>query len=60
MCMKRRSFLRSSAAFVGISMFASGDTHADQIHPQHVHAAFERPKEQCVRFSSRYTVALRR
>lgn len=39
MCMKRRSFLRSSAAFVGASLLASSDCHADEIHPQHTHAA---------------------
>jgi hypothetical protein len=35
MCMKRRSFLSSSAAFVGAGMLASHD----KIHPHHVHAA---------------------
>ena len=39
MCMKRRSFLRSSAALVGIGMLGSGDSHADSIHPHSVHAS---------------------
>jgi hypothetical protein len=39
MCMKRRSFLSSSAAFVGAGMLASHDGQADKIHPHHVHAA---------------------
>jgi hypothetical protein len=40
MCMKRRSFLHSSAAFVGATMLASHDDgQADKIHPHHVHAA---------------------
>jgi len=37
--MKRRSFLRSSVAFMGAGLLASGDSHADQIHPDHNHAA---------------------
>jgi hypothetical protein len=37
--MKRRSFLSSSAAFVGAGMLASHDGQADKIHPHHVHAA---------------------
>jgi hypothetical protein len=37
--MKRRSFLRSSAALVGATMFASGDSHAGQIHRPHLPAA---------------------
>lgn len=39
MCMKRRSFLSSSAAFVGAGMLASHDGQAEKIHPHHVHAA---------------------
>jgi hypothetical protein len=39
MCMKRRSFLRSSFAFTGVGVLGLGDTHAGQIHPYHVHAA---------------------
>jgi len=39
MCIKRRSFLSSSAAFVGASMLASQDTQVDKNHPHHVHAA---------------------
>ena len=40
MCMKRRSFLHSSAAFVGTTMLASHDDgQADKVHPHHVHAA---------------------
>ncbi len=39
MCMKRRSFLRSSAALVGVGMLGSGDSHADHINPHSVHAA---------------------
>src|SRR5215472_8590389 len=39
MSMKRRSFLRSSAALAGAGMLGSADGHADQIHPRHVHAA---------------------
>ena len=32
MCMKRRSFLRSSAALVGAGLLSSGDSHADHVH----------------------------
>ena len=39
MCMKRRSFLSSSSAFVGAGMLASHDGQADKIHPHYVHAA---------------------
>jgi Protein of unknown function (DUF3500) len=39
MCMKRRSFLCSSAAFVGAGVLASHDGQADKIHPHRVHAA---------------------
>jgi len=39
MCMKRRSFLRSSVAFVGAGILALRDSHADQIHPQQPRAA---------------------
>lgn len=39
MFMKRRSFLWSSAALVGVSMLDSGDSHANQIHSHGVHAA---------------------
>jgi Protein of unknown function (DUF3500) len=39
MRVERRSFLRSSAAFVGASMLGSGHGHAEQIHPHHVHGA---------------------
>jgi hypothetical protein len=39
MCMKRRSFLRSSAALVGVGMFGSGDSHGDHIHPHSDRAA---------------------
>jgi hypothetical protein len=39
MCMKRRSFLSSSAAFVGAGILASHDGQADKIHPHHIHAA---------------------
>jgi hypothetical protein len=39
MCMKRRSFLRSSAALVGVVVLGSGDSHADDIHPHRVPAA---------------------
>ena len=39
MCVDRRLFLRSSAALVGAGMLGSGHGHAEQIHPQHVHAA---------------------
>jgi hypothetical protein len=37
--MKRRSFLRSSVALLAGPTLGSGDTHDDQIHPHHVHAA---------------------
>jgi hypothetical protein len=37
--MNRRSFLRSSAAFVGAGILASGDSLAHQIHPHHANAA---------------------
>jgi hypothetical protein len=39
MCMKRRSFLSSSAALVGASILGSGAGHADQIHNHPVHCA---------------------
>src|SRR5260370_6678881 len=39
MCVKRRSFLFSSAALLAGSMLESKDSHADQMHPRHVHAA---------------------
>ena len=39
MCMKRRSFLYSSAALVGAGVLATGDSHAGHIHPHSVHAA---------------------
>ena len=39
MCVKRRSFLFSSAALLAGSMLESKDSHADQMHPHHVHAA---------------------
>jgi hypothetical protein len=39
MRMERRSFLRSSAALVGVGVLASRHGHAEQIHPHHVHAA---------------------
>ena len=39
MNLKRRSFLCSSAAFTGVAILGSGDTHAGQIHPHHTHAA---------------------
>jgi Protein of unknown function (DUF3500) len=39
MCMKRRSFLWSSAAFAGMGMFSAGDSGADDIHPHHLPAA---------------------
>lgn len=38
MCMKRRSFLWSSAAFAGV-MLSAGDSGADDIHPHHLPAA---------------------
>lgn len=37
--MRRRSFLCSSAAFVGAGILGSDDGHANQIHPRHAHAA---------------------
>ncbi|HEV2698107.1 MAG TPA: DUF3500 domain-containing protein [Terriglobales bacterium] len=37
MCMKRRSFLRSSAALVGVGVMHPVLSHADESHP-HVHA----------------------
>jgi hypothetical protein len=37
--MKRRSFIYSSAALVGVGMVARTDSHVDQIHPHHFHAA---------------------
>jgi len=39
MCMKRRSFLWSSAALVGVGMLGQGDSHADCIHSHSVPAA---------------------
>src|SRR5260370_38000807 len=39
MCVKRRSFLFSSAALLAGSMLESKDSHADQMHPRPVHAA---------------------
>jgi Protein of unknown function (DUF3500) len=39
MCMKRRSFLRSSAALAGVGMLGSGDSHANHINLHSVHAA---------------------
>jgi hypothetical protein len=39
MHMKRRSFLSSSAAFVGAGMLAWDTGHADDIHPHHLHAS---------------------
>jgi hypothetical protein len=37
--MKRRSFLRSSAALVGVGVLGSGNSHANHVHPHSVHAA---------------------
>ena len=37
--MRRRSFLRSSAALVGSGMLGTGHSHAGHIHPHSVHAA---------------------
>jgi hypothetical protein len=37
--MRRRSFLCSSAAFVGAGVLGPGDGRGDQIHPHHAHAA---------------------
>lgn len=39
MCMKRRSFLRSSATLLGVGAFGAGHSHADEPHVQHVHSA---------------------
>ena len=39
MNLKRRSFLRSSAAIAGVTMIGSGDGHDDQVHSHHSHAA---------------------
>jgi hypothetical protein len=39
MRLERRLFLRSSAALLGAGALGSGDGHAEQIHPHHVHAA---------------------
>jgi hypothetical protein len=39
MQMKRRSFLFSSAAFVGVGILGSGDDHGEQIHLHHVPVA---------------------
>jgi hypothetical protein len=39
MCMKRRSFLWSSAAFAGVGILSAGDSSADDIHPHHLLAA---------------------
>jgi hypothetical protein len=39
MCMKRRSFLSSSAALVGVGILGSNLSHADQAHAHDVHAA---------------------
>jgi hypothetical protein len=38
-CMKRRSFLWSSAALVGTGVLGPGDSHADNIHSHAVPAA---------------------
>jgi hypothetical protein len=38
MCIKRRSFLSSSAALVGAGILGSNLTHADQAHAHDVHA----------------------
>ena len=37
--MRRRSFLRSSAALVGVGVLGSGNSRADYIRPHSVHAA---------------------
>jgi len=37
--MKRRSFLWSSAALVGVGMLGQGDSHSDEIHSHSVQAA---------------------
>jgi hypothetical protein len=39
MCMKRRSFLHSSAALVGAGVLGSVQSHADHVHPSGLHAA---------------------
>src|SRR5215470_7322088 len=39
MCMNRRSFLWSSAAFAGVGMLSAGDSGADNIHPHHLPSA---------------------
>src|SRR5215468_1464125 len=39
MCMKRRSFLSSSAALVGTGIISSNLSHADQTHAHDIHAA---------------------
>ena len=39
MNLKRRSFLRSSAALAGVGLLGSGDGRVDQIHSHHTHAA---------------------
>ena len=39
MNLKRRSFLRSSAAIAGVTMIGSGDGHDDHVHSHHSHAA---------------------
>jgi Protein of unknown function (DUF3500) len=40
MCMKRRSFLRSSATFLGVGALASSShAHGDEPHVHHVHSA---------------------
>jgi Protein of unknown function (DUF3500) len=39
MCMKRRSFLRSSATLLGIGALASRHAHADEPHVHHLHSA---------------------
>ena len=38
MSMKRRSFLRSSAALAGVAMLGRADGRGDETHPHHVHA----------------------
>jgi hypothetical protein len=37
--MKRRSFLSSSAALVGVGILGSGHSYVGQIHPHHFHAS---------------------
>ena len=39
MCMKRRSFLSSSARILGAGMLGAAHSHAGELHPQHGHAA---------------------